>query len=648
MKNTSEISPSDSKKPKKPSGPFRWNAVIPILVIFAIIAIYFHFLFDANVRSALEWVGSRINGAEVDVGAVKTSFLKGSLLIADIQVTNKTAPTTNSLQVGAIRFHVLWDALLRAKVVVDDASIVQIEVQTPRKHPGFVIPPTPPDGKPSALEQVEKNVLKQAEEQYNQNLFGDIASLLEGGHPEAQLKELEGRLKTPAIIQALQKDVDAKKKAWDERLKMLPQKKDLDVYQARLKALKFDISNPGEFAKSAAEAQKIIQEADQKIKLVSTSKEALTADLKELQASSGKIDEAIKDDTKDIQTRLKIPTINAKDFSERVFIRTVEQKVGGLAKYIELARHYMPAPQTPRQKAAETKAKQEAKNEEFIPHRRGKGHTYRFPITTGYPLFWLKHAEISSQSSIGAFAGDLKGELRDISSDPAGLKKPMTATLSGDFPNQHIQGFKAQLMFDHTTPSPREEIAVEVSHYEILNELLTESKDFGLQLAKATTSLGLKAQYQDDQLQMVANNEFKNTQFTVTSGNALIQKVVEDILKGLPSITLRAEVRGSFNHLDFKIESNLGEELSRGFKKQIQAQVDKLQQQVHNLIGNQIQGPQKQLQSQIAGMQSGLLKNLQIRQTDLDAAKKVLQSNSTGGGKGGSNPIQDLRKQFGF
>jgi uncharacterized protein (TIGR03545 family) len=636
MKNTSEVS-------KKPKGPFRLGALLPICIIFVLVGIYFHFVFDSNLRTGIQWIGTKVNGAEVDVGRVATSFLKGSLVISDIEVTDKNQPSTNILQIGSIRFQLLWDALLRAKVVVDEASILKIEVHSPRKRPGFVVPPTPPDGRPSALEQVEGNVLHQAEEQYNQNLFGDIASLLEGGHPEAQLKDLQNHLKTTAYIQSLQKDIDTKKKFWDDRLKTLPQKKDLDQYQARLKALKFDLKDPGEFAKSTAEAQKILQEADQKIKLVSSSKDALTADLQQLQTASKLIEQYVQEDTKDIEARVKIPTINAKDFSQRVFIRMLEQKAGSFAKYIELARHYMPPPKTAQQKAAATKAQEP----ELIPHRRGKGRTYPFPITTGYPLFWLKHAAISSETSSGPYAGDIKGELRDISSDPAGIKKPMTATLSGDFPNQHIQGFKAELIFDHTTAEPREEVVTQVNDYQLSEYPLTESKDLGLQLKKAASRFAMKAQYQSEKLDMVINSEFKNAEFGVQSGNAMIQKVVEDILKGLPAIALKAQVSGLLDHLAFQIDSNLGDELSRGFKKQVQAQVDKLKAQVHNLINAQVQGPKNQAQSQIASLQSGLFKNLQVRQSDLDAAKKTLQS-SAGGGKGGSNPLQDLRKQFGF
>ena len=64
--------------------------------------------------------------------------------MTDLQVTDKEHPERNLVQVGNIHFAALWDALLRGKVAIEDASVLDIMAFTPRKKPGYVIPPPPP------------------------------------------------------------------------------------------------------------------------------------------------------------------------------------------------------------------------------------------------------------------------------------------------------------------------------------------------------------------------------------------------------------------------------------------------------------------------------------------------------------------------
>ncbi|NJM09721.1 MAG: hypothetical protein HC883_02150 [Bdellovibrionaceae bacterium] len=63
----------------------------------------------------IEYVGTQVNGAEVNVGHLNTSFLRASLEIGGIEVTDKNKPERNLVEVGSIKFKMLWDALLRAK-----------------------------------------------------------------------------------------------------------------------------------------------------------------------------------------------------------------------------------------------------------------------------------------------------------------------------------------------------------------------------------------------------------------------------------------------------------------------------------------------------------------------------------------------------
>src|SRR6185437_5670974 len=120
---TPPIDPSAGTNEPPPKGPIRTGAVFPVLMAFVIAFVFFHFFFDWSLKRGLEWTATHVYGAEVDVGSVKTSFLDGSILVRNIQVTDKQSPSLDFVRIGEVHFGFLWDALLRVKFVIDDAGI---------------------------------------------------------------------------------------------------------------------------------------------------------------------------------------------------------------------------------------------------------------------------------------------------------------------------------------------------------------------------------------------------------------------------------------------------------------------------------------------------------------------------------------------
>jgi uncharacterized protein (TIGR03545 family) len=456
---TSTDNTKNAPKAKKAKGPIRVEAVIPALILTALIGAYFTLFFDGHMRRALEYVGTQVNGAEVNIGYLSTSFLGASLDMGKIQVTDKNKPERNIVQIGQIKFKMLWDALLRAKVVVDEASILNIEALVPRKSRGYVVPPPPP-GQPgeSALEKAQDQVLSQTRKQYNENFLGDIAEVLGGTDPKDQLKALQTNLKSDARIKELQAELEVKKKKWDEQIKALPKSEELKQYEQRVKALKFDVKNPVELAKNLKEADKIIKEADAKVKQVEQTSKDVKGDVNNYTQAYKDLEKMVNEDIRDLQTRFKIPSLDPKEFSQQLFMGMIESKLVSVRKYIEMARKYAPPKKTEEQKKAQAA-------ERLTPRKRGDGTNYRFPITTGYPLFWLKHAAISSELGQSELSGNIKGEILNLTTDQPFIKKPTRILLAGDFPKQNVMGVDAEITIDHVTDVAKEALRVSVAKF---------------------------------------------------------------------------------------------------------------------------------------------------------------------------------------
>lgn len=641
MTNSSDNSQqAPAKKPKK-KGPIRTGVVVPVTILIVLLAVYFKLFFDGNLRRGLEYIGSHVNGAEVDVGRISTSFLHARLEIDNIQMTDKEHPERNTVQVGAVKFQMSWDALLRAKVLVNEAEVLNIQALVPRKHPGFVIPPAPPTKSkgPSALDDVENQVLQQTRKDYNGNFLGDVAGVLGGSDPKAQLQNLQGELKSDAKVKALQKDLEQKKAQWDERLKKLPQGKELQGYADRVKALKFDFHNPGELAKNVQEAQKIISEANDKVKLIDQTQRDLKTDLNNYQTQYKELDKMVQEDVRDLQTKLKLPNIDAKEFSQQLFMAMIEKKLGSMAKYVVLARHYIPAKKTAEQK-------KEAKAEQVVPPKRGQGHTYHFPITTGYPLFWLKHAAISSEATASPYSGNIKGEIKDLTTDQTFIGRPTLLLVHGDFPRQDIHGLDAKITLDHRGEVAKESLQMKVAQFPVPENVLSNSDDVKLAFSSPAGSSEVQAVFEDAQLTMTMHNTFDKLDFQVQAKNGTVKEILDSVLKGIPKVDVNADIKGSLNNLDIHINSNLGDDLSRGFQKQLQAKIDDAKGQLQKLVNAKIGGDRDKLKGELDQTTGDLTKNVDGKKAEADKVVKEAQNQLNSQKGGGQKKLEEEGKKL--
>ncbi len=614
---------TDKNKKKKSKGPIRWEAVIPATILTALVAAYFTLFFDGHVRRALEYVGTQVNGAEVNIGRLSTSFLKARLEIDNVQVTDKNKPERNLVQIGQIRFQMSWDALLRAKVLINEASILDIAALTKRAKPGYVVPPPPPSQGPSLLQKAQDQVLSQTQKKLNKNFLGDIAAILGGVDPKEQLKNIQGELKSDARIKQLEQELKEKSAKWEQRIKELPQAQELKQYEARVKALKFDINKPAEFAASVKEAEKIIKEVDQKVKLIEKTSKDVKGEANSYAQAFKELENMINEDIRDLQNRLGLPNVDGKEFSQQLFMGLIESKLVGVRKYVEVAREYMPP-----KKSAEEKAEQKA--ERLVPRKRGEGTNYRFPITAGYPLFWLKKAEISSALGKSELSGDIKGQMTDLTSDPVYIQKPTLITLAGDFPDQKIHGLDAKITIDHTKEEARETMVVNIASFPVTDTRLSDSSDVRLALAEATGSTTMNAELADEKLRIDIKNSFNNLKYDLQAKNKMVHEIIDNILKGIPNVTLNAHVTGSFSSFDIRINSNLGDELAKGFQKQIQAKIEEAKAQLRKFVDQRIGSERDKLKAEMDKTIGGLTKDLDEKKAEADNAVKSAKNSIEG------------------
>ena len=658
MTNSTNPNASSEVKKKRTPGPIRTGVVVPLFLLGLVIFLYFKLFFDANLKWGMSVAASKINGAQVDIASLSTSFTQASFELGGLQVTDKKNPDFNILEIKKISSKLLWDGLLRGKFVMDNFSILGIAWQSKRSSPGQVLPERPIESKeqkPSAAgklaQEAESAALKEAQKEFKGNALGDLAAILEGGDVKEQMGEIRETLETEKYINPLEQEITGKQKLWEEKIKSLPNKEELEQLVEKLKSTKLD-SNPLTAAKQLKSFKDDFSKISQAVKIVKEGSKQISSSIKTFEGAFSKIDDLVAQDLKNLQTRFKIPSLDTKNLAQGLFAPFVVSKLGGAKKYIDIAREYLPP-----KKSAEEKQKEELQRPK--PRARAHGVDYRFPKKGAYPLAWIKNVEISSkspQNEPGSTQGNLSGVGHNFTSDAQVVGKPMQLDIKGDFPGQNISGTHLQFKLNHHLPNPNEEAELKVASYPVSNFELSKSDKLTFGLKKAQGAIELELNHSEGHVKMNIANRFRQIDYLLESQNKKVQEILSSILKGIPEVTLDASAEGSWSSLHWNFKSNLGDELAQGLKREISGRVEKAKAELKKKLDDKIGPKRKMIEQKFAQVKGKMNSLLGEREKEIEAAKNRAQgaldekskANKPALQEKGKNVLKGLKKKFKF
>jgi uncharacterized protein (TIGR03545 family) len=595
MANTSTT--QDTPKKEKQASIIRWGAIGPLVIIVTLTFVYFHFFFDLHLRKSMEWLGYTAMGAEVNVRKVQTSFWKASINIADIEITNGDKPTHNLVSLGEIKFSMLWDALLRGKIVIHEAAVEQIMYDNLRKKVGKVKPPEPVDDKPSVLEteaqKLGKEALEKTQEQYGDNVLGDVAALLGGTSSDSKVKELEGQLQSKAKMAELQKFFDESKKTWNTKIASLPQASDFKALSDKLNKVKTkDFKTPDELKTSLDQIQAILKEGEALGQKLQTTSKELDADLKKINTDMKDLEKLVQADIQMLQAHFKIPQLDGAAISKSLLKRYLDPYMAKFQKYNKLAHKYIPP-------GLLEKKKDEKPDVSIQPHPRAKGMTYEFGRQNSYPLFWLQRAAISSKTHAEhSEIGNLIGEALDITSNAFLTGKPMILRFSGDFPGISMMDIMATLTLNHHRFPIDETVRAKIGSYAVEKKSLVSSKDIELGFNKAIGSSLLEATFVGKNWNFSIDNVYTQIDYNVSSPNKIMDEILKKVFQNIPVLKIQASGEGEFPHLPINIKSNLGDELAASLSKLLSVKIEEAKAQVKKIVDEYINKEKQKIDEQ--------------------------------------------------
>ncbi len=613
-------------KPVKKKGPIRTEAVLPVLIVVALIWAYFAFFFDLHLRKGIEYVGYQVVGAEVDIRELETSFIKGTFRMQGLQITNSQNPSNNMLVVGDIRFGVLWDGLLRARLVVDEMAVEQIQIDVPRKSPGRVKPPEPKKEEESgalgkAANEMKEKVLNGTQKKYSDNVLGDLASILSGASGQDQLGKIEATLVSKQKLAELQKFYEVKSVDWNQRIQALPKPKEIQDLQERLGKIKTNnFKTPQELIESVNQLNALVKEADAKQKQLQESGQTMSSELKTFSEGLQSLEGLVKKDIADLEARFKIPKLDPKNLAEGIFRSYLDPYLARMNEYKEMAQKYMPPNLMKKDKPDEV-------DTQIQPRPRAVGVTYEFGKPKSYPLFWIRKISISSKASELLGTGDLAGKITDVTSNQALIGLPTVATFKGDFPSLNVQGFAFKGTFDNLKAKSKISYDTSIAAYPITGRDLVQSPEVQIAFQKASVSFQSQGSLVGfRELEFSLANGFSKIEYLITAKNTIVDEILKGVFQALPNVTLDVKGQGVLPGLGLAINSNLGPELQRGFEREVKKKIDEARIKIQNYINEQVGKEKARLEGEYSKLKNQVDGEIKKLQTQLDSQKQQAET----------------------
>lgn len=635
----SDTKKSDSKKSKTPKakGPLRLEAIIPIVIIVALVWAYSVFMLDEHVRKGIEYGASKVYGAQVDVGSVTIKFTDPSISFSNIEVTDKENPKQNAISIGRIRFALLWDALLRAKIVIEESSMTDFAINSPRQTPGEVYPPPPPEPNkgPSLTEKVSGELKAEAEAQLKNNIFGDIGKILSGADATEQLNQMREQLLSEKKVKELQTSLNTKKDEWTKRINDLPKPDEVKAIIEKVKTTKINTSNPMEAKKQLESLKKDVDRVQEIVAAYQKSQKDIQQDVSGFSNGMKDIDEAVRKDMESLQSKFQLPSIDKDSISKALLNKVMGDKLVKVTSFLDKAKAYMP-----------DKKKKESQEPEFVPHPRGRGRTYKFPVTVGYPLFWLKKAEISSKPTPEGFSGDFSGKILNLTTDSAIINKPTELRLAGSAPRQEVKNIDFNAVMDYRGENGSTNLDLAVGSHPFPEQSFVSSPDVSFGIGGAPAMMKAHAEFEGGEIKAKIEEKIVNPVFKTDAKAPLLKEALTSVTGRIKSLDMEVSLSGGFTNPKIGLDSNLGTELATGFQKHLKEKIEQARAKLKSFVDDRIKGERAKLTAEYAKVQSAFNGLMQGKDTEFKNLQAELEKAYKEKASADSNKVQeDLKKK---
>lgn len=607
----------------------RFRGFIPLAVLLGLGLLYVSAFLDRHLVALLERQLSKTNGAPVKISSIKTNFIRGELQLNGMEIWFPSSPTNESLVLEEIKVKLRHLPLLERKIYIENLSIDGVSFgQASRELTVDEIHSLSGSALGVGLmERVAYGFYGDLRKQIGENPFRRIGVLLSGLDLGSEVKREQ---KSLIALRQLQTGAQVVKDA-DRDLKGMYQELPKTETLVPPSAAKNDEMRPeAEQRKEAEESLPAILAAEERVKALNDKMEKR---FQEAVVGVGHMQEAIRQDIQRFTARLNLPRLEGNDLTPSLLGTSLLNLLSRMTYWADLSRRKFPK-------------MDQQKDLEMATTPDQLGTTVYFGQHATYPWFTLAEGSIRSSPKNGTNRGEVNGEVRNFSSDPHFIGKPMSLHLLADFPQSRLQKFLIQAEIDHSGKENKERFRVSAANFPLDQLPVNDTGDLTLFLKTGDLGFELTAEYLDNTLSTRFQGSFSNVEYVSSSHYRRIEDAVRAALSELKQFELTASFEGEFDKIVFKATSDLGRKISaslnKDFKHQFGAIEDDLRKNLWDLIYPRHQAQLSQLAEIRQQWLSPVLDRWQLIQALRHRAEKLVTRSK--GGRTLSGSRENVKK----
>ncbi len=545
---------------------FRWQGILPLLVVGALFATGWLLLSDRIARVTLNEAGTKALGAEFTISGLTIRAFQTSVEMRGISLADPFDKDRNLVEVGRLVLELEPTPLLEKKVIVKRLSIADVRTGTRRATPARAV--SGGGFAPRALAEVQR---------FAQQFKVPLLSL-------TPIDTLKAIVLDPTQLKAVQAALDLGRRADSSKASMerayagLRLKETVDSSAALVARLQgTNVRTLG--IDGARTAIVDVRRASARVDSARGRVERMVADarrsLDSLQAGALAIDDARREDYAFARGLLKLPSLETPDIGAALFGKVTIDKFQQAVYWTTLARQYAPPGLLPRESEGPKRV-------------RSAGATIHFATPQSNPRFLLRRADISIVGSGEVGSGNYSLAASDVTTDPAIVGRPTLFALRRASRGGPVDSLRVTGSMDHVGAHPREVVSASAAGIQ-LPMLPLPALPFTMDPGRGSS-----------ELRFVLEGDRVSGRWAVRSSNLTwkpdsararalntIETLVARVLTGVHDLELTAEVGGTLREPRLQVRSNLdrqvadrlrtvvGEEVAAAQAK-VRAQVDRL------------------------------------------------------------------------
>lgn len=606
----------------------RPKGVITLLVVAAFMAGIGYLLSDTLVERGIEKTGEAVVGAKVEVDNLRLNLAELSISLDRLQVTNPNDTWKNLFEAGRISFDMELTSLTRKRVIINDVTIADIRLGTPRETDGKILKKREEDSKPGWIDKAAASLKKRLAAAPVLRL-GILNKKIDADNLFATIE-----LHSTDRLDKLQEDIKVTHHKWLQTLSEFDPNKDLARIETEIDEIKGQrFKNIDDLIAALEKSKRAYNTLNDFKKDIGEKGKGASEDLKRIKSAFASVDNWIAEDFDALKSRANLGNFTPQDVGTMLFGSNLVHYVTNLLPYIGLVRKYMPV------------AEQFMSAGKVQKPPRAEGQNVRFPLLFPKPDFLIENIFISGATAPPDTSKVLQvsGQINGITSHPRVYGKPLLFALKAQLPQANAYQLTGE--FDHTGETAAERFEVKASGIRFGQIDLPARPYLPSRVDAQKGEVSAQFQLRGEELDFKLSLNVRPVIFGFPDSLArddVIAKVTRGVFDAIDQLQLSARISGTPDALNLSIHSNIDKvlavriqgvigESAKTARAEIQQRLDLMTAPKKREVEALISRFQKEINTEINNLEGGINTTLAVIGEKKKELEKQIQQKTAKG-----------------